>query len=159
MPIIVGNRPIFRIRFQDANIREVRKGNELKWGLYKIDYINEGPKKVGVGWESGQNIPNYVWGYPAQSKQDFYFYEPEDVTAAEAKEKLGENFGYRSHSDGWFTKHECNELYYIPAVTRNFHKDLTLFCKWRQRRYKFNGTYSWLTEETSQTGHWVWVED
>lgn len=49
MPIITGNKPIFRIKLRDANIREVRKGNELEWGLYEITYTNKGPKDVEVG--------------------------------------------------------------------------------------------------------------
>ena len=152
MPIIVGNRPIFRIRFQDAEIREVRKGNELKWGLYKITYVNKGPKEIETGWEKGQNIPDYVWGYPAQSKEDFYFYVPDDATAAEAKKILGSNYGYKSHPDYWFDSPDCSELHFIPVVTRNFHRDLTLFCKWRQRRFTFNGTYMYeKTESRSET--------
>ena len=159
MPIIVGNRPIFRIKFKDADIREVRRGTILKWGLYKITYINKGPKDRSVGWEKGQNIPDYVWGYPAQSKLDFYFYEPDNATAEESKLALGDGYGYKSHSDGWFTEPECDELYYIPAVTRDFHKDLSLFCKWRQRKFCFNGTYMYEKETEEKTGHWVWVED
>lgn len=159
MPIIVGNRPIFRIRFGEVEIREVRKGTELKWGLYKIIYINKGPKDRSTGWEKGQNIPDYVWGYPAQSKVPFYFYEPENATAVESKEALGNGYGYRSHSDGYFEEPECDELCYIPAITRDFHKDLTIFCKWRQRKYTWSGTYAYEKKSEEVVWHWEWVED
>lgn len=162
MPIITGNKPIFRIRYRDANIREVRKATELEWGLYEITYINKGPKDVEVGYEEDTNVPTYVWGYPNQTSADQYIYIPEDQsldknefnlhvpensTAAEAKEALGDGYGYRSHSDGWYDDNEC--LNYIPAITRDFHKDLTLFCKWRQRKYCFNGTYKYEEEQSS----------
>ena len=64
MPIIVGNKPIFRIKFKDANIREVERGDTLKWGLYEITYVNSGPNTVPIGFSYDENIPDYVWGYP-----------------------------------------------------------------------------------------------
>lgn len=155
MPIEYKNHPLFRIRFKDANIREVRHGDELEWGLYKITYVNKGPKDVIIGWQTGMNIPNYVWGYPHQEKDDFEIVIPDDATAAEAKSKLGAAYGYRSHSDGWFEENDC--LSFFPAVERDFHKDLKLFCKWRQRKYCFNGTYLYekeITEEVWVPGHW-----
>ena len=129
MPIIIGNKPIFRIKMgtTNLNIREVRKGTDLTWGLYEITYVNRGPKKVDVGWGANKNIPNYVWGYPNQSKQDFYLYVPDDATAAEAKAILGNNYGYKSHCEKWHRDNTC--LNYIPAITVNFHTDLSLFCK------------------------------
>lgn len=30
MPILYNERPLFRIKFKDANIREVRRGTELE---------------------------------------------------------------------------------------------------------------------------------
>ena len=149
MPIIIGNKPIFRIKMgtTNLNIREVRKGTDLTWGLYEITYVNRGPKKVDVGWGTNKNIPNYVWGYPNQSKQDFYLYVPDNATAAEAKAALGANYGYKSHSDGWFEDNSC--FTFFPAITKDFHKDLTLFCKWRQRKFCFNGTYVYEKDDES----------
>ena len=159
MPIIVGNKPIFRIKFKDANIREVRKSNDLQWGLYEVTYINDGPNTTTTGYTSSTNVPTYVWGYPNQTSKDHYIYEPagldkhnfnlhvpENATAAEAQQALGDGYGYKSHSDGWFDNNGCinypsAELYYIPAITKDFHRDLDLFCKWRQRRYRYTGTY------------------
>ena len=160
MPIIVGNKPIFRIKYKDADIREVYKGDTLKWGFYFINYINKGPKDVQAGWGAQNNILNYVWGYPNQSEEDFYLYVPDNITATEAESLLGKDYGYKSHADGWFDNHQCindeeKELFYIPAITRDFHRDLTLFCKWRQRRYVFSGIYRYEVDE----GNWKWVED
>lgn len=181
MPIIVGDKPIFRIKFGDADIREVRKGDELQWGLYEITYINKGPKDVSTGYEQNKNIPMYVWGYPNRTSKDAYIYEntdefpltkPADATAVESATALNvepsDDYGYKSHSDGWFNNGGCinnsqeitkDSLSYIPAITQDFYWDLTLFCKWRQRRYRFNGTYSWDAQETTTVGYWVWVED
>lgn len=152
MPIITGNKPIFRIRFDDVNIREVRKGNELEWGLYKISYVNKGPKNTDK-----ENITNYVWGYPDYKKEDFYLYKPDDATAVESGSALGSDYAFRSHSSGWYSDRVC--LNYIPAITRDFYKDLSLYCKWKQRRYSWNGVYKWMHRKTVETGYWVWVED
>lgn len=143
MPILHNNRPLFRIKFKDANIREVRRGNELEWGLYEISYLNKGPSIVNVGWNYGENIPNYVWGYPNQSKNDFDLILPEDIMAAEAESILGSDYAYKTHSTGWYSAKECDELHYIPAITRDFHKDLSLFCGWKQRKYLYTGTYKY----------------
>lgn len=150
MPIITGNKPIFRIKFRDANIREVRKGNELEWGLYYIKYFNEIKTE-----QEGENIGEYVWGYPDYKLEDFYLYIPEDVpNLAETNVDMAE---YRSHNDGWYSDGSGEELYYIPAITRNFHRDLTLFCKWRQRQYRYSGTmkcdrYSWVVPPNDDGG-------
>jgi len=159
MPIITGNKPIFRIKFRDANIREVRKGTELEWGLYYVSYKNNGPRiDKETGFEdSDKNIIDYVWGYPDYKTEDFYLYVPENVPSAE-EEALNADVShisaYRSHSEGWFDNEKCENkpedgLNYIPAITMNFHKDLTLFCKWKQRQYRYSGTlkydrYSWV---------------
>ena len=97
---------------------------------------------------TGKNIPDYVWGYPdynpskpESSGSTFNLYIPEDSTAAEALKVLKAGYGYRSHSDGWYEDNAC--LNYIPAITKDFCRDLDLFCKWRQRKYCFNGTYMW----------------
>lgn len=164
MPIITGNKPIFRIKLRDANIREVRKGNELEWGLYEITYTNKGPKDVEVGWDEGQNIPNYVWGYPDYSKSindgtvepnDFELYTPEDATAVESFAALGAGYGYKSHAVKWYDDNTC--LNYIPAITKDFYRDLSLYCKWKQRRYRFTGVYAYEKEEVVEVyvpGHW-----
>ena len=157
MPVIHRNRPIFRIKFKDADIREVRKGNELQWGLYLITYTNKGPKDVIVGWEEGDNIPNYVWGYPNQKKEDFKLVNPEDATAAESKEALGDGYGYRSHAVGWYSNYDCDDLYFIPVVERDFHKDMELFCKWKQRRYLYNGVGEYDKEVDIFVGY-EWVD-
>lgn len=175
MPIITGNRPIFRVKLKDVNIREIRRADELSWGLYEVTYINKGPKIVEGGYESTTNVPTYVWGYPNQTAADKYIYIPdpssglnkkefnihipEDATAEEAKAVLGSSYGYRSHSEGWFENNECSDFSFIPAITRDFYRDLTLFCKWRQRKYCFNGTYMYEKETIETIGQWVWVED
>ena len=82
MPALFGNGPLFRVRFEDINIREIRRGNELEWGLYKINYTNFGPKTIDLGFnDNKKNIPNYVWGYPDQKKAEFVFVVPEDAPA------------------------------------------------------------------------------
>ena len=141
MPILHNNSPLFRIKFKDANIREVRRGNELEWGLYEINYVNGGPNTVDLGFnDASLNIPNYVWGYPDQKKEEFVFVIPDDATALESG-------SYRSHSSGWYDTNDFSSLY--EKLEPNTHKDLNLFCKWTQRRYCFNGTYNWD----------IWVED
>ena len=164
MPIIIGNRPIFRVKFTEANIREVERGDSLKWGLYEITYVNSGPNTVSIGFDNDENIPDYVWGYPKYSENDFYLYVPDDAAASEAEYILGSDYAYKSHSEGWYDNKDCvdnssSELYYIPAITRDFHRDLTLYCKWRQRRYSWNGVYGWDKDTVSTVGHWVWVKD
>lgn len=157
MPIVMDNKPIFRIKLGDINIREIRKGDELEWGLYEIIYINKGPKDVDKGFYMNNNIPIYVWGYPDYNKSisnktiepnNFYLYIPENASADEAKTALGNAYGYRSHSDGWFNDNIC--LLFFPAITYNFHEDLNIFCKWRQRKYCFNGTYAYDSHEESE---------
>lgn len=166
MPIITGNKPIFRVRLGDVRLREIKKGDDLTWGLYEITYVNKGPKDVDKGFYEYNNVPNYVWGYPDYNKSisegtiepnDFNLYIPEDATAEEAQASLGTGYGYKSHAINWYSDNAC--LNYIPAVTKDFYKDLSLYCKWKQRRYRFNGTYAYekITYET--TGQWVWVED
>lgn len=150
MPIITGNRPIFRIKFSDANIREVRKGNELEWGLYEIKYENDGPRE-DTG--DNENITEYVWGYPDYKKEDFYLYIPDNIPGEDEDPNIYPASTMRAHSDGWYDNENCGgssgNLNYIPAITRDFFMDLTLFCRWRQRQYRFSGTmtydrYSWV---------------
>lgn len=157
MPITIDNGPIFRVKLGDVNIREIRKGSELEWGLYEITYTNKGPKDIDTGFDSENNIPNYVWGYPDYKKSiedgtlepnDFNLFIPDNASAEEAKSALGNNYGYRSHSDGWFSDNNC--LIFFPAITHDFHRDLDIFCKWRQRKYCFNGTYAYEHEEKSE---------
>ena len=166
MPIITGNKPIFRVKLGDVQLREVKKGDDLTWGLYQITYINKGPKDVKTGFFEHENIPNYVWGYPDYDKSitdgtiepnDYYIYTPDDASAIEAYATLGAGYGYKSHAVKWYDDHTC--LNYIPAVTQDFYKDLSLYCKWKQRRYRFNGTYAYEKETTETIGNWVWVED
>jgi len=151
MPILHNNRPLFRIKFKDANIREVRRGNELEWGLYKIEYINGIPIEL-----EKENITEYVWGYPGYLKEDFTLFLPEGydsnggVMAEEAGDAAGSEFAYKSKANGWYSDHDC--LSFIPAITRDFHKDLKLFCKWTQRRYWFNGTYKWEDDQGGGSG-------
>lgn len=154
MPIITGNKPIFRVRLGDVKLREVKKGDDLTWGLYEITYINKGPKDVEEGFYEYNNVPNYVWGYPDYNKSisdgtiepnDFNLYIPEDATAVESYATLGPGYGYKSHAIKWYDDNAC--LNYIPAVTKDFYKDLSLYCKWKQRRYTFNGTYAYDKEE------------
>lgn len=166
MPIITGNKPIFRVKLKDVNLREVRKSNDLTWGLYEIKYFNKGPKDVESGYHEYENVPTYVWGYPDYNKSikegtiepnDFDLYIPEDASAVESYITLGPGYGYRSHSMKWYDDNAC--LNYIPAITKDFYKDLSLYCKWKQRRYRFNGTYTWEKETTEVIGHWEWVAD
>ncbi len=167
MPIIVGNKPIFRIKVGDVNIREVKKGNDLEWGLYEITYINKGPKDVSIGYDNNKNIPEYVWGYPDYNKSisddtiepnDFYLYVPDDATAEESGQILGSGYAYKSHPLYWYDDPSCDSLYYIPAVTKDFYRDLSLYCKWKQRRYLYNGVGQWDTTDRIIVD-WIWVPD
>lgn len=149
MPILTNSRPIFRIKYKDANIREVRKGNELEWGLYEIEYVL-GSNSI----ENNENIKEYVWGYPGYVEDDFILKLPEGddeeyggFSAPQAEVIFGSGNKYRTCSTGWFYEPEC--LTYIPAITRNFHEDLLLFCRWTQRQYRWSGTiknerYTWI---------------
>jgi len=159
MPIIVGDKPIFRIKLADSNIREVEKGDTLKWGLYEITYVNSGPNTVPIGFNDYENIPDYVWGYPDYSEEDFYLYKPDDASATETAYILGSSNAFNSHCDGWYSNRSCTTLNYIPAITRDFHRDLTLYCKWRQRRYSWNGVYGYDKDTVETVQEWVWVED
>lgn len=160
MPIITGNKPIFRVKLGDVRLKEVKKGDDLTWGLYEITYINKGPKNVDEGFYEYNNVPNYVWGYPDYNKSisdgdiepnDFYLYMPDDATAAESLAALGAGYGYKSHAVKWYDDNAC--LNYIPAITKDFYRDLSLYCKWKQRRYRFTGVYKYAKWEQ------VWVED
>ena len=156
MPIAYTNKPIFRVKLSNVNLREIRKSDDLTWGLYEMSYTNKGPKDVESGYHEYENIPTYVWGYPDYNKSikegtiepnDFDLYIPEDASAVESYITLGTGYGYKSHSDGWFDDNACLEFF--PAVTRDFHKDWDIFCKWRQRKYCFNGTYMYEHEDVS----------
>lgn len=142
MPILHNNSPLFRIKFKDANIREVRRGNELEWGLYHIEY-NQG---IPV-WMDETNITEYVWGYPDLKKEDYTLHEPTgyDLSggyfASDIGSILGYDYEFKTKSQGWFGEKEY--LTYIPAITRDFHKDFNLFCKWKQRRYRYTGLYKY----------------
>lgn len=149
MPILHNERPLFRIKFKDANIREVRRGTELEWGLYEITYFT-GSDSI----QNTENITEYVWGYPGYVPEDFTLTFPEGddyIYGGFSAPKAGELFGsansYRTGGQGWYSEPEC--LTYIPAITREFHKDLLLFCKWTQRQYRWSGTitnkrYTWI---------------
>jgi len=161
MPIIVGDKPIFRIKFKDADIREVRKGNELEWGLYLITYKNSGPIKIQTAEQveigEQKNISKYVWGYPNQGTNDFYLWVPGTINGQDmgykSWTKTTSSDGWNMRADGWFENAACTEdkyLSYIPATSNDFHKDLTLYCKWTMRQYGFTGTCTWKIFE--QTG-------
>lgn len=150
MPILVNNRPLLRIKLGDnVNIREVRAGTDLVWGLYEITYNNG----INLG-DTSSNITEYVWGYPGNIPEDFTLVLPEgmDYTgtggflAVEVGSVLGTNNAYRSKALGWYNNPQCidnpsdTSLSYIPAITRDFHQDLLLFCKWKQRQYRYKGS-------------------
>lgn len=140
MPILYNERPLFRVKFKDANIKEVRRGTELEWGLYEITYFT-GSDSI----QNTENITEYVWGYPGYVAEDFILSLPEGddslyggFSASKAGELFGSGNAYRTCGKGWYADPEC--LTYIPAITRNFHRDLLLFCKWAQRKYTWGGT-------------------
>lgn len=138
MPVYVLDKPVMSIKRGDADIREVRRGDDLVWGLYLITYTD------GVDSSTG-GLTKYVWGYPnypATPPGDFTLTVPGDKTAAQNT--------YKTHCDGWYEGYEL--LNYIPAVTMDFHRDLSLYCNWRQRRYKWEGRFKYEHYEGGGSG-------
>lgn len=140
MPILTNSRPLLRIKLgENVNIREVRAATDLTWGLYEVTYISNLPSQ----YQSTQNPSEYVWGYPNGTPQDFTLSLPEgnDTTyggfSADVAQSIFGSF-QRTYASGWYTEPGC--LTYFPAITRDFHQDLLLFCKWTQRQYRYSGT-------------------
>ncbi len=164
MPIKTSIKPVLRIKFKNIDIKQVRKANELSWGLYEITYHNPVSSS-----DTGNNITQYVWGTPNPLDADkvYTLLKPtvsNDYTATQAATIFGSNAAYKSHCGHkindkeywWLIDNEDEELpheyikyddegifSYIPAIDFDFKKDLEFFVGWRQKKYTWEGSYSY----------------
>lgn len=120
MPIYTpDNTFMHRILNGDIEVKRVYEGDTLAWGLYEIIYHNKDEN-------TSDYKPNrYVWGL----KYNLYQLETDEFDE------------YLMHCDGWYE----DKLFVtaIPYITKDFHKDLELFAKWRRRKYSYGGTIVW----------------
>ena len=163
MPIVIGDKPVLRVKFKDIDIRRVRKADDLTWGLYEITYHNP-----ANGSDTGGNIKKYVWGTPNPDDvtKVYTLLKPtysNDYTAAQAASIFGAGAAYKSRcgkkvgdKEYWWLvdnddadlPHEYieydsdGEFSYIPAIDFDFKKDLEFYVGWRQKRYTWEGSYS-----------------
>ena len=127
MPIYKGEDTfIERIYKGEIEMKRVYKGKDLVWGLYEVIFHDRNEQIT-----DDYQPKRYVWGVDYEIMPEF----------------IDEFDTYKTHFDGWYE--DKNFLVAIPAITKDFHKDLNLYAKWRQRRYFYGGTIRW----------WMWDDN
>lgn len=130
MPIYKGeNTFIERIYKGEIEMKRVYKGKDLVWGLYEVIF-HDRDKQITSDYQPKR----YVWGVDYEVMPEF-------------DDEFDE---YKTHFDGWYE--DKTFLVAIPAITKDFHKDLNLYAKWRQRKYSYGGTVRYWTWDSSGGG-------
>ena len=125
MPLYQNRTFMERIYTGGVEIKRVYRGKDLVWGIYELIYHDR--TEDTSGYQPGR----YVWGirYDLMSDLDDYFEE------------------YKTHYDGWYE--DSAFIVAIPYVTKDLHKDLDLYAKWRQRKFSYNGVVRYWTVKVS----------
>lgn len=130
MPIYKGeNTFIERIYKGEIEMKRVYKGKDLVWGLYEVVFHDRNEQIT-----DDYQPKRYVWGVDYEIMPEF-------------DDEFDE---YKTHFDGWYEDNTF--LIAIPAITKDFHKDLNLYAKWRQRKYSYGGTVRYWTWDSSGGG-------